>query len=468
MLFNSLIFLFFLPSVFLGYWLLPGKFRKYFLLFASYYFYFSYNPVYLLLLIGTTLLDYYMALLIANSPHPGKRKLFLSLSLISNLGVLFIFKYFIWLHNLSATALGFNQALLENLIIPAGLSFYTFQSLSYIFDVYRNKYKASDSVWDFLLFVSFFPHMVAGPIVRYHSLMPQLKAISYFKSIDWEAFAKLCIWGYFKKLVIADNLALLVNKVFGHVTQYSAAELFIAGSLFLVQLYCDFSGYSDIATGVAKLFNINLSLNWRRPFFATSVHDFWKRYHISLTTWLRDYLYVGLGGNRVSSIKWIRNILLVFLISGLWHGANFTFVVWGLLHALFYLVESGLKKLLPQTQLPALLKRTYLMLVLIFSFIAFRANSLMDLSYIYRTFLQFGDEYYKLHYLLSQHDLIYHVLIMFVLGILLLKEWQEEKAFLYRYTTTYSVLKPLFYVFILGLIFITGNFGANTFIYFQF
>jgi alginate O-acetyltransferase complex protein AlgI len=414
------------------------------------------------------MLDYYMALSISNSPHPGKRKLFLSLSLLSNLGVLFIFKYFIWLHNLSLTALGFNQQLSENFIIPAGLSFYTFQSLSYIIDVYRNKYKAADSVWDFLLFVSFFPHMVAGPIVRYHTLMPQLKAISYFKSIDWGDFAKLCIWGYFKKMVIADNLALLVNKVFGNVTQYSAAELFLAGSLFLVQLYCDFSGYSDIATGVAKLFNINLSINWRRPFFATSVHDFWKRYHISLTTWFRDYLYVGLGGNRVSSIRWIRNILLVFLISGLWHGANFTFVVWGLLHALFYLLESGLKKLLPQTHLPALFNRIYLMLVLIFSFIAFRANSLMDLSYVYRKFFHFGADYFSINHLLSQNDRIYFALLVFVMGVLFIKEWHEEKAHLNRFTSAYRLLKPIFYVFILGLIFITGNFGANTFIYFQF
>ncbi len=468
MLFNSLIFTAFLPIVFILYWLLPWKYRNYFLLLASYYFYFSYNPLYLFLLIGTSSLDYYLAVAISNHTDPFKRKLLLSLSLLSNLGVLFIFKYFVWLHNAGMEALGFNQRLLEQWIIPAGLSFYTFQSLSYIIDVYRKRYSASDTLREFLLYVSFFPHMVAGPIVRYATLMPQLKVLSYFKSIDWSSFAALCAWGYFKKMVIADNLAPIVDPVFNKVTAYSGLELLVAGFLFLIQLYSDFSGYSDIATGIAKLFNINLSINWRRPFFASSVQEFWKRYHISLTTWFRDYLYLALGGNRVEKKRWVLNIILVFLISGLWHGAGITFLVWGALHAIFYLLEKGLNSSLPEIKLPSLLKRLYLWLFLILSFTAFRANSWTDLSYIYRQMICFNLSYYSVDRLLQQHNNIYFASIAFVLALLFLKESHEEKIWMNPNNRLYQTLRPLFYVFIIGLIFILGNFSANTFIYFQF
>ena len=269
-----------------------------------------------MLLIGTSAFDFWCAKQIQH--EPDRKKLYLYLSIVSNIGVLAAFKYSAFFFNSGVqitNSLGdTHYALMDNLIIPAGLSFYTLQSLSYTIDVYRGKYKPNDTIYDFLLYVSFFPHMVAGPIVRYNTLMPQLKAISYFKQIDWASFATLTIWGFFKKMVIADNLSEVVTKVFDNPEYYNGAQFVIAGAMFVVQVYCDLSGYSDIATGVAKLFNINLSLNWRRPLLSSSLQEFWKRNHISITTWFRDYLYIGLGGNRVSYKRWLLNVFLVFFI----------------------------------------------------------------------------------------------------------------------------------------------------------
>lgn len=468
MLFNSLIFLVFLPCVFTGYWLLKGKWRNLFLLAASYYFYFSYNPWFLLLLIGTSGLDYYLAKLISGSGNQRTRKTFLLISLISNIGVLFIFKYFIFFYNSFNGLAGAHFSMLHALIIPAGLSFYTFQSISYTVDVYRNKYKADDTLADFLLFVSFFPHMVAGPIVRYNSLMPQLKIVQHFKNINWEAFAKLTVWGFFKKMVIADNLSAIVTPVFDHVHEYSGSTLLLTGFLFVVQVYADFSGYSDIATGVAKLFGINLSLNWRRPLFSTSLHEFWTRNHISITTWFRDYLYIGLGGNRVSYQRWLLNIFLVFLISGLWHGANMTFVVWGAMHGVAFMIETIITKRFPNFKAPAFLGWLYLISFHSVSLIAFRALTIEDLQYIYlQIFTDFhpGALFTELSGVCSNFFLC---LCALFIAILFLKEANEEYALLNRFKAFESVYKPAFFILALVSIFILGNFNANQFIYFQF
>lgn len=468
MLFNSLIFTLFLPIVFISYWLLPGKLRKYFLLLASYYFYFSYNPVFLLLLVGTSALDYYLAQGIYQAKSNFQKQLFLYTSLASNLGVLFAFKYFVFLYNSAQSVCGNSFDTLQQFIIPAGLSFYTFQSLSYTVDIYRGKYPAQDTLFDFLLFVSFFPHMVAGPIVRYQTLMPQLKVISFFKQINWSGFATLVIWGYFKKLVIADNLNGIVSRVFNDVTQYGGLELLLAGFLFVIQVYCDFSGYSDIATGVAKLFNIHLSLNWRRPLLSKSLHEFWQRNHISITNWFRDYLYIGLGGNRVSYYRWLINIFLVFLISGFWHGANVTFVIWGALHGLFYILEILLKKKFPQIHIPAFLGWFYLISFHTVSLIAFRANNLIDLSFIYRTLLSFDTTYFSISQVLKLQSQFYFLVLVFVLFLLLVKELNEEFGLLNKHEKIYKTFKPIAYILFIVLIFTLGNFSANSFIYFQF
>lgn len=445
---------------------MPGKYRNYFLLLASYYFYYSYNPWFLLLLIGTSVLDFWSAKQIQK--HPATKKTFLALSLVSNLGVLFIFKYFVFCFNTSVHLLNLPLHTLENLIIPAGLSFYTFQSISYTLDVYRGKYKPNDTLYEFLLYVSFFPHMVAGPIVRYNSLMPQLKVITYFKNIDWTSFITLVVWGYFKKLVIADNLNTIVTPIFNHITSYNGLELLLAGFLFVIQVYCDFSGYSDIATGVSKLFNINLSLNWRRPLFSTSLHDFWQRNHISITTWFRDYLYIGLGGNRVTYKRWLLNIFLVFVISGFWHGANFTFIIWGGIHAVFFIGEILFKKQFPKFSAPPLFGWLYLISVHTLSLIAFRANSVTDLLYIYKQIFTGLFCHFTIEKILYTHGNFQCFILLLVIFVLFLKEFNEEFALINAFPKTYTVLKPIAYLGIILLIFMLGNFSANTFIYFQF
>lgn len=438
------------------------------MLLASYYFYYSYNPLFLLLLIGTSGFDYWCAKKVQRSKFKVQKKTYLILSIISNIGVLFAFKYFVFFYNSSIEILNLNSKILNQFIIPAGLSFYTFQSLSYTIDVYRGKYKVNDTLFDFLLYVSFFPHMVAGPIVRYNSLMPQLKLVSYFKNIDWKSFATLVIWGYFKKLVIADNLNLSVTPVFNNVAAFNGFELLLAGFLFVIQVYCDFSGYSDIATGIAKLFNINLSLNWRRPLLSKSLHEFWHRNHISITTWFRDYLYIGLGGNRVSYNRWLLNIFLVFLISGLWHGANATFIIWGAMHGFMYIIEILLKKKFPNIKLPKPIGWLYLISFHTITLIAFRSLAVTDLVYIYKSIFSFKSSYLSVSNLMAYQDSFFFVILFFSLFILVLKELNEEYAVINRYEKTYAVLKPLAYIAFIVLIFILGNFSANTFIYFQF
>lgn len=466
MLFNSLIFTVFLPLVFIGYWLTPPKYRNCFLLLASYYFYYSYNPWFLLLLIGTSALDYWSAQQIVK--RPNSKKFFLGLSLLSNLGVLFIFKYFVFCYNTSVAVFHLPYSILNQIIIPAGLSFYTFQSISYTIDVYRGKYKADDTLYEFLLYVSFFPHMVAGPVVRYGSLMPQLKVVTFFKHIDWKSAATLITWGYFKKLVIADNLNLIVTPIFNNVTAFNGFELLLGGFLFVIQVYCDFSGYSDIATGVAKLFNINLSLNWRRPLLSTSLHDFWTRNHISITTWFRDYLYIGLGGNRVSYNRWLLNIFLVFLISGFWHGANFTFIVWGAMHGILYIAEILFFKSFPNFKAPKLLGWFYLIWFHTISLIAFRANTIQDLGSIYGSIFSFGNHYFSTEHLFRYQDPFFFFIMTGVVSLLFLKELNEEFGILNRHEHLYRFAKPAAYISCIILIFLLGNFSANTFIYFQF
>lgn len=465
MVFNSLNFFIFLPFVFIAYWLIQPKGRNVCMLLASYYFYFSYNPWFLLLLIGTSVLDFYVARLISKTNSSKYKKTFLVFSLTTNIGVLFIFKYFVFFYNTALSVFSTNSLLLSSFIIPAGLSFYTFQSISYLIDIYRGKYKADDKMVDFLLYVSFFPHMVAGPIVRYSSLMPQLKTTHYFKNIEfWEAF-KLMIWGFFKKMVIADNLARIINPVFNNFpSNFNSVEHILVAILFLIQLYADFSGYSDIATGVAKLFNIKLDINWKRPLLSKSITEYWKRHHISLTSWFKEYVYFSLGGNKVNRLKWVFNILFVFILSGLWHGANFTFFIWGVLNGVFYLLERSLNKIV--FKIPEILKWIYTMILISLFFIAFRSNNLSDLKYIYYSiFVNFSLKGGMIHFF-ALNDFLFLMLMFCFLFVLITKEVQEEYSFLK--ISFVDKVKPIFYIVVLCLIFAFGNFNSNSFIYFQF
>lgn len=473
MLFNSIHFLYFLPIVFLIYWIIDFKWRWLVLLLASYYFYMSWNPAFGILLFGTTIIDFYTARKISQTENPKKRKRWLMLSILSNLGCLFAFKYFIFFFNSSVFILNsFSQhhyQILDNIIIPIGLSFYTFQSLSYTIDVYRNAIIPERNPARFALYVSFFPQLVAGPVERFSNLMPQLYEKHKLAIEKLTPGVRLLTWGFFKKLVIADRLANFVNPVFADVHAFSGLTLLVAGFFFVVQVYCDFSGYSDIATGVARLFGIELMLNWKRPLLSKSLREFWTRNHISMTTWFRDYLYISLGGNKCSYNRWLSNIFLVFLISGLWHGANWTFVVWGAMHGFVYVMELVLKKPFSRIRSMAFFGWIYLILFHTVSLIAFRANSISDLGIIYSKIFSFHfDPTLAIAELKSLHHLFPLVLAIIFILFLFAKELNEEYGIVNKIRGYEGFVKPVFYVLIFIMIFVFGEFNANEFIYFHF
>lgn len=326
--FNSLEFLVFLPVVVAVHWLLPHRLRWLLLLAASWLFYFWWDLRAGFLLVGITLLTWLCGLGIARLRSKGGRRALAALSLSACLGCLAWFKYAGFLASLAG--LGFSM----QIILPAGISFYTFQTLSYVIDVYRGR-PAEPDFGCYALFVSFFPQLVAGPIERSDHLLPQLKSQRKFTAEDLSAGGWLLLEGYFKKVVIADRLAPSVDQVFAAPGEASGPEIVMSVILFGIQIYCDFSGYSDIARGSARLLGIELAENFKRPYEAATVRDFWRRWHISLTGWFTDYVYIPLGGNRRGLPRQVFNLLVVFLLSGLWHGAGWTFVAWGLIHGLY-------------------------------------------------------------------------------------------------------------------------------------
>ncbi len=342
MLFNSLSFAVFLPVVFLLYWFVVNKdFRRQnsLLLVSSYFFYACWDWRFLFLLIFSTLLDYYTGLKMSETEDMNRKKFWFWLSVSINLGFLGVFKYYNFFATSFAAALAglgmqVNPWTLK-VILPVGISFYTFHGLSYVIDIYKGRIKAERNFIDYSVFVSFFPLLVAGPIERATHLLPQIqkeRAFNYTKAVDG---LRQILWGLFKKVVIADQCAKSANLIFGTYADQSGSTL-VAGALFFtVQIYCDFSGYSDIALGTARLFGIELLRNFAYPYFSRDIAEFWRRWHISLSTWFRDYLYIPLGGSRGTKWMKIRNTFIIFLVSGFWHGANWTFIMWGFLNALY-------------------------------------------------------------------------------------------------------------------------------------
>jgi D-alanyl-lipoteichoic acid acyltransferase DltB (MBOAT superfamily) len=467
--FTSLHFVFFLPVVFGVYWTLPHRWRNPFLLIASYYFYMSWNPWFGILLFGTSLIDWWSALRMETTDAARKRKWWLAISLFSNLGVLAAFKYSAFLYNTfewtRAELMNEPAHYMQALLVPVGLSFYVFHSLSYTIDVYRRKIPAEKSFGTFALFVSFFPQLVAGPIARFNDLGVQFHTPKFLKSEAFISGIRLVIWGYFKKIVIADRLADFVNPVFAQPENYNGLTLLITGFFFVVQVYCDFSGYSDIAMGVARTFGFELKLNWRRPLLSRSLHEFWQRNHISMTTWFRDYVYISLGGSHVKFPRMLLNLLLVFLISGLWHGASWTFVLWGAMHGVMYIIEILVKGKVKIR----LLGWPYLLLFHTISLIAFRANSFHDLSVIYTKIFSFSWNT-SLAYteLRTMNDLLTFVLSFAGIAFLFLKELSEERAWFTRLPKFENAWRPAFYTLLFVTIFVVGQFSANEFIYFHF
>jgi D-alanyl-lipoteichoic acid acyltransferase DltB (MBOAT superfamily) len=344
MLFNSINFAIFLPIVFLLYWLFANRSiqaQNILLLGASYYFYASWDWRFLFLLIFSTLLDFFAGLQMERVSKISKKKFWFWLSIGINLGFLGVFKYYNFFADSFATALSnlgmkVNPGTI-NVVLPVGISFYTFHGLSYVIDIYRGKIRAERKFIDYAVFVSFFPLLVAGPIERATHLLPQIKSkrhFDYTKAVDG---MRQILWGLFKKMVIADNCAQFANQIFSNSSDYSGAILVLGAFFFAIQIYGDFSGYSDIALGTAKLFGIELLRNFSFPYFSRNIAEFWRRWHISLSTWFRDYLYIPLGGSKGGMWMKIRNTFIIFLVSGFWHGANWTFIFWGALHAFYFL-----------------------------------------------------------------------------------------------------------------------------------
>ncbi len=388
MLFNSLSFLIFLPVVLLTIALLPQRWRNGFLLLASYFFYGCWDWRFLGLLIVTTIIDFWVGKKIGATEDEPVRKRILLLSLAANLGVLGFFKYYNFFVASAITLLGSlgvaAHAPTLAIILPVGVSFYTFQSMSYTIDVYRRRTQATQSFWDFALFVAYFPQLVAGPISRKADLLHQLVQPAKVTAESISGALMLILLGLTKKVLIADMLAPEVERVFSHPGGLSAGILLRGAYFFTFQIYCDFSGYSDMARGVSRLFGVELCLNFNQPYLSQSITEFWRRWHISLSHWLRDYLYITLGGNRFGQWKTYRNLMLTMLIGGLWHGANWTFVAWGGLHGLYLAVERMLgvghgAASVPRHPLVAALRRVVLTVLTFhlatFAWIFFRAPS---------------------------------------------------------------------------------------------
>lgn len=382
MLFNTLTYFWFTCIVFAAYWFIlnkKNKLQNLFLLVASYCFYGWWDVRFLILIFLSSTTDFFIGQAIQNQTTRSKRKLLLGACLLLNLGILGFFKYcnfFIESFLALAKALNVNLAISTlKVILPVGISFYTFQSLSYIIDVYRNKIKPTNDYISFLAFVAFFPQLVAGPIERATHLLPQFLKERRFNKEKVKSGFRFILYGLFKKMVIADRLAYFVNHVYNSSSNYSGIPLIAVAFMFGFQIYCDFSGYSDIAIGSARLLGFDLMQNFRFPYFSKSLREFWRRWHISLSTWFRDYIYIPLGGNQVTKMRWILNILITFTLSGLWHGAAATFVIWGFLHGLFLIIESFIKPKQPHKLI------NWLGFILTFSFvnlalIFFRSKSL--------------------------------------------------------------------------------------------
>ncbi len=487
MLFNSFSFLIFFPTVTFLYFLIPHRYRWFFLLVASCVFYMAFIPIYILVLALTIVIDYTAGLLIEKT-EGKRRKALLVCSILSTCAVLVIFKYFNFFNsNLARVAQFFHwnypiDAL--SLILPIGLSFHTFQSLSYVIEVYRGNFKAEKHFGIYALYVMFYPQLVAGPIERPQNLLPQFYEKHTYDDQRVMDGLKLMVWGFFKKVVVADKLAIVVNQVYSDPTQYTGVPL-IAGALFFtLQVYCDFSGYSDIAIGAAQVMGFRLRDNFNRPFHAPSSAELWRRWHMSLISWFRDYVYIPLGGNRVSKWRWYFNIFFTFTLSGLWHGAGWGYVLWGALTGCHLIVSEwtkGLRKkwsrwvgLDGKTTFHTGFQVVFTFLLFCFTAILFRSKTLSDALYIMThlgTGLGSGEgiktSFRSLYGLgLGRYELIF---LLASIGLMELVEGVEPLRNMRRMFSERPVLFRwgMYYMIILFLI-LFGEYNDHAFIYFQF
>jgi alginate O-acetyltransferase complex protein AlgI len=480
MFFNSIEFLIFFPIVVALYFILPQKYRTLHLLIASCIFYMSFIPIYILILGFTIIIDYIAGIFIAKAK--GRRRFyFLLMSLFANIGVLAVFKYYNFINeNLISLAqildLQYPVPLLQ-IILPIGLSFHTFQAMSYTIEVYRGKQKPEYNFITYACYVMFFPQLVAGPIERPQNLIHQFKEKHKLDYKNVRDGLILMLWGFFKKIVIADRLAIVVNTVYGDLGTHTGTSLILATIFFAFQIYCDFSGYSDIAIGAAKVMGFSLMTNFRRPYFAKSINEFWKRWHISLSSWFRDYVYIPLGGNRVKRSRMFFNLMIVFLISGLWHGANWTFVIWGALNGLYLIagiISSNAREKAVQstglTKLPAarvILQILFVFVLACFGWIFFRANTIGDAWYV------LTHAFVGLNFNLSEAVIglaMPQLVIAFASIIfLLVVDYIDEKKGLFTFLEKLPrwIRWALFIIIFMGIL-LFGVFRGASFIYFQF
>lgn len=466
MLFNSFIFLIFFPLVCVLYFIIPHKYRWLFLLLASYYFYMNWNPVYAVLIFGSTFITYACSLLLEKYKDNRKRKrIYLTISLIINFGILFLFKYFNFLNDsifqiLEVMNIRWDVPNLD-ILLPVGISFYTFQAVGYTIDVYRGDVKAEKHLGIYALFVSFFPQLVAGPIERSKNLLPQFRDIHNIDFNRISAGLKIMLWGYFMKLVVADRLSIYVDAVYNNVDNHNGLSFILATIFFSIQIYCDFAGYSLIAIGAAKIMGFDLMTNFNRPYFALSIKDFWKRWHISLSTWFKDYFYIPLGGNKVSSTRHKFNLFLTFFVSGIWHGANYTFVVWGGLHGVYQVFGILKDRYLPKFKTIKGIEILITFILVAFAWIFFRANTISDAYIIISKIFSTPGSLF-----IDQTTLGYSFI---GIALLFLKDIKDEYNLNIKFSTSrFAIKRYSYYILMISIILLFGVFDSGQFIYFQF
>ncbi len=482
MLFNSVDFAIFLPVVFVLYWFVFSNSLKYqnlLIVASSYMFYGWWDWRFLGLIVFSTVLDFYIGKTLAKTTHERNRKLLLYTSVGVNLGFLGIFKYcdFFILGFIDAFSVFGVDISAEslNIVLPVGISFYTFQTLSYSIDVYRRKLKHTEDFMAFSAFVCFFPQLVAGPIERAKNLLPQFLKARKFNYEQAADGMRQILWGLFKKVVVADNCAVFVNQIFDNPDSLSGSTLFLGAVLFAFQIYGDFSGYSDIAIGTSRLFNINLKQNFAYPYFSRNIGEFWRRWHISLSTWFRDYLYIPLGGSKGGAWNKIRNVFVIFLVSGLWHGASWNFVVWGGLNALYFLPLMLTKNNRNHLNIAAeggffpTFKEFMSIGVTFFltttAWVFFRADSLTEA--IHYLHLMFSYSFFTMpSFITPKAFMLYTILLICVFVAV---EWvQRDKKFGLSIENLNRPLRWVIYTITIGVIITFGQFGESEFIYFQF
>ncbi|MEZ4859412.1 MAG: MBOAT family O-acyltransferase [Flavobacteriaceae bacterium] len=479
MLFNSIDFAIFFPIFFILYWLVARKItiRNILILAGSYLFYGWWDWRFLFLIIFSSFVDYFVGLQIQKNQNLKKRKGYLILSLISNLGLLVYFKYanfFIDSFARSFTLFGGEiDPITLNVILPVGISFYTFQTLSYTIDIYYKKIEPTKNALAFFSFVAFFPQLVAGPIERAKHLLPQFFVIHKFNYRYARSGLLLMAFGLFKKMVIADRLGIVVNHVYNDPTAYGGGALIVATIAFAFQIYCDFSGYSDIAIGASRTLGFDLMKNFDAPYFAKSITDFWRRWHISLSTWFRDYVYIPLGGSRKGKMRLYFNLFVVFVVSGLWHGAAVTFIIWGAIHGILIVAEKALTNLGLKANrnkaITAIFFTAFTFLWACFAWIFFRANSFKDAMYVSKGIFNFEKptDYFSLG--LPSHE--FYAGIVAVLLLLIFDSLHRKYNAITLLDKIPFYVRPMLYVVIIFTILIFGVYGEDSvqeFIYFQF